>query len=408
MPNLSKRAHEMPASPIRKLAPFAVEAKKRGTKVYHLNIGQPDIESPKEFWDAVKNAPVKVLEYSPSQGMLHVVDKVAEHYCKQGIEITPAQVMLTTAGSEAILFALMVCMNPGDEVIVPEPMYANYISFAMTAGVKVIPITTHIENDFALPSVEDFAAVITPNTKGIIVCNPSNPTGTVYSQDQLLALRELALKHDLYIIADEVYREFNYTGKPVPSVMQLEGLEKHAIMVDSVSKRYSLCGARLGFLVSRNSDVMASALKYAQARLSPPTLEQYGLLGALTTPQEYFDNVREEYQARRDIVMKRLRAMDGTLCPDIKGAFYATVRLPVDDSDVFCQWLLEKFNHNGATVMLAPATGFYATKGLGKDEVRVAYVLNCDDLNAAMDCLHVALSQYPGRTCEQVALLAAK
>lgn len=399
MPHLSERAQRMPASPIRKLAAYAAQAKSRGVRLYHLNIGQPDIQSPPEFWEAIKSCDLKVLEYSPSQGMPHVLEAVARSYCESGIQVTPEQVMVTTAGSEAIAFALMVLMNPGEEVLIPEPMYANYISFAVAAGVRVVPIQTRLEDHFRLPHAEAFAEKITPRTRAIVVCNPSNPTGTVYTTDQLLGLRELALRHNLTLIADEVYREFNYTGQPVPSVLQLEGLEEHAVMTDSVSKRFSLCGARVGFLVSRNKAFMDAALKFAMARLSPPTLEQYGLLGALRTPKSYFEGLRNEYISRRDLLVGRLRRMPGVLCPDVDGAFYATVRLPIDDGDRFCQWLLESFQHEGSTVMLAPASGFYVTPGLGKNEVRIAYVLNCSDLDKSMDCLEKALDVYPDRTC---------
>lgn len=398
MAQLSERAKLMPASPIRKLAPVAAQAKQRGVRVYHLNIGQPDIESPPEFWEAIKSSDLKVLEYSPSQGMPHVVEAVAHSYCESGIHVTPEQVMVTTAGSEAISFAFLALLNPGDEVLIPEPMYANYISFAVAAGVRVVPIRTRIEDHFRLPSAEAFAEKVTSRTKAIVVCNPSNPTGAVYTSDQLLELRELALKHNLFVIADEVYREFNYTGEPVPSVLQLEGLEHLAVMTDSVSKRFSLCGARIGFLVSRNKEFMDSALRFAMARLSPPTLEQFGLLGALRTPRSYFDTLRQEYIARRNLLVGRLRSMPGVFCPDVDGAFYATVRLPIDDGDRFCHWLLDSFELDGATVMLAPASGFYVTPGLGTDEVRIAYVLRCDALSSAMDCLERALAVYPGRS----------
>jgi aspartate aminotransferase len=291
---------------------------------------------------------------------------------------------------------MLVCLNPNDEVIIPEPMYANYIGFSTIADVKVVPITTRIEDGFALPPVEEFAKKITPRTKAILVNNPGNPTGTVYTDEQLDGLRQLALDHDLYIIADEVYREFNFTGRRIRSVLEMPGLDQHAVMVDSASKMYSLCGARVGFLVSRNKDVNYAALKFAQARLSPPTLEQYGMIGALDAPQSYLDGVRDEYMKRRDLLVSRIRAIPGAMCPDINGAFYATVRLPIDDSDKFCEWLLSEFSHEGTTVMFAPATGFYETKGLGKDEVRIAYVLNCEELGKAMDCLEAALAAYPG------------
>ncbi|MFW5697215.1 MAG: pyridoxal phosphate-dependent aminotransferase [Fimbriimonadaceae bacterium] len=403
MPKLSHRADLMPASPIRKLAPYATAAKAKGTHVYHLNIGQPDIASPQEFWDAVRGTDRTYLEYSPSEGMADVREKLAEHYAARGIELAPNQIMVTTAGSEALSFAVLSCLNPGDEVIVPEPMYANYLGFSVAAGVMVMPLTTRIEDDFALPPVEEFAKKITDRTRAILICNPNNPTGTVYSEDQLEGLSKLCLEHDLYLIADEVYRDFNYSGKPVKSVMQLEGMEKHAIAVDSTSKKFSLCGARVGFLLTRNMDVQAAALKFAQARLAPPTLEQVGLLGALQASDQYFEDVRTEYVARRDMMVERLRAMPGVLCPDIQGAFYATVRLPVDDADKFAQWMLESFEHDGATVMMAPASGFYETKTMGRDEVRIAYVLKREDLGKAMDCLEAGLAKYPGRKAESAA-----
>lgn len=392
----SERGLNMPASPIRKLAPYADAAKARGIEIFHLNIGQPDVASPQEFWDAINNANLKVLEYCPSNGLAELRKGMAESYAAMGIDVTPDQILVTTAGSEAIIFAMMSCLDPGDEIIIPEPMYANYIGFARFAGVEVVPITTRIEEDFALPPIEAFAEKIGPRTKAIIVCNPGNPTGTIYSDSQLEGLRDLALKHDLFVIADEVYREFNYSGRPVKSVLQLEGLEDRAIMIDSVSKRYSLCGARIGFMVCRNKEVNETALKYAQARLSPPTLEQIGILGALKTPQSYFDEVRAEYKKRRDVITRRIAQIPGAICPKIEGAFYATVQLPIDDADVFCQWLLEHFEHNGKTVMMAPATGFYETPGLGKSQVRIAYVLYEQRLEEAMDCLELGVRAYHG------------
>lgn len=388
----------MPPSPIRKLAPFADAAKARGIEVLHLNIGQPDVPSPQEFWDAVQNAGLEVLEYSPSAGLPALRQAMADFYTSIGIPVGPENVIVTTAGSEALSFAMMSCLDPGDEVIVPEPMYANYIGFAQATGVKVRPITTKIEDDFALPSVDAFARSIGPRTKAILVCNPGNPTGTVYSDEQLMGLRDLALEHGLFIIADEVYREFNYTGRPIRSVLQLPGIEDRAVMVDSVSKRFSLCGARVGFFVSRSEQALKAANLFAMARLSPPTLEQIGVLGALKAPASYFEGVRADYMRRRDLVVERVSRIPGALCPKVEGAFYATVRLPIDDADRFAQWLLESFSHEGRTVMLAPATGFYETKGLGMDEVRIAYVLNVERLGQAMDCLEAALQAYPGRT----------
>ena len=396
MPDTSNRAKRAPESPIRKLGPFAEAAVKRGVKIYHLNIGQPDIDSPEGFWKAVRDPSRKVLAYSPSQGIQELREKLALRYQGLGINVQAEHIITCTAGSEALIFSMLACLNPGDEVIVPEPMYANYIGFATIADVKVVPITTRIEDGFALPPASEFAKRISPKTKAILVNNPGNPTGTVYTDAQLEGIREIVLKHDLFLIADEVYREFNFTGRRIRSVLEMEGLERNAVMIDSASKMYSLCGARVGFLVSRNKDVTFAALKFAQARLSPPTLEQYGMIGALDTPQSYLDGVREEYRKRRDLLLKRLRAMPGVLVPDINGAFYATVRLPVDDTDRFCEWLLSEFSHEGRTVMFAPASGFYETPGLGKDEVRIAYVLNCEDLGKAMDVLEAALAAYPG------------
>ncbi len=394
---LSNRALKMPASPIRKLMPFADAAKARGIKIYHLNIGQPDVPSPDQFWDAIKNANLKVLEYSHSAGIAALRQKAAAAYGQYGIQVTADQLLVTTAGSEALSIAIATICDDGDEVIVTEPMYANYIGFAAALGVKVVPLTTRIEDDFALPDASEFAKVITPKTRAILVCNPSNPTGTVYSTDQLEALKNLAVQHNLFLIADEVYRDFVY-DQPVPtSVLNLHGVEDRTVMIDSVSKRYSLCGARIGFLVSRNADFNAAALRFAQARLSAPTLEMIGVMGALDTPSDYFDHVRAEYKGRRDLLVSRLKAIPGVVCPKIEGAFYATVKLPVDDADVFAQWLLESFSLNGQTLMVAPASGFYSTPGQGKQEVRIAYVLNQTDLNAAMDCLEAALAQYPGR-----------
>ena len=401
MPNLSLRSSEMPASPIRRLVPFAEAAQKRGIQIYQLNIGQPDVESPVQFWDALAKADLKLVAYSHSAGNASLRAKALRQFCRRGVDLLEGQLMVTTAGSEAIRFSFMTCLNPGDEVIVPEPLYANYLGFAVEAGVRVVPITTRIQENFALPSVSAFEDKIGPRTKAILICNPSNPTGTIFDESELRALRDIVLQHDLFLIADEVYREFNYTDRELFSVMQLEGLERNAVMIDSVSKRYSLCGARIGFLASRNADIMATALKFGQARLSPPTLEQIGVEGAMDTPPEYFAAVRQEYKARRDLLCCELRTMKGVLCPRIDGAFYATVRLPIDDCDEFCRWLLESFSHEGRTVMLAPGTGFYATPGLGRDEVRIAYVLKEPDLAGAMDCLRRALAVYPGRTCDQ-------
>jgi aspartate aminotransferase len=407
MPQVSDRAVAMPASPIRRLAPYAEAAAARGVRILHLNIGQPDSESPPLFWEAVRNKPLKVLEYSHSAGFASLRTKLRSYYASIGIPLEEPELIVTTAGSEAIQFAMQACLNPGDEVIVPEPLYANYLGFACQGGVKVLPIATRLEEDFALPGPEAFAERITPRTKAILINNPGNPTGAVYDRRQLEALRDIALRHDLFVLADEVYRDFNYTPAPIVSVMELEGLERHAVMVDSTSKRFSLCGARVGFLISRNREVMSAGLRFAQARLSPPTLEQYGVEAAFDTPQSYFDEVREEYRARRDLLAAGINAMDGALCPRIDGAFYATVRLPVDDADRFSQWLLEEFQLGGATVMLAPASGFYATEGLGRDEARIAYVRGREVLAEAIRILRAALAVYPGRTCDQRTAVSA-
>ena len=395
--SVSRRGQAMPASPIRKLAPYADAAKAKGIKVYHLNIGQPDVPSPQQFWDAIQNANLSVLEYSHSAGIAQLREKAATSYKNYGIDVTSDQVLVTTAGSEALSIAMGTICDSGDEVIVPEPMYANYIGFAAGMGVKVVPLTTKMEDNFALPSAEQFADVITDKTKAIVVCNPSNPTGTVYSPDQLKALADIAKQHNLWIIADEVYRDFVYDGELPMSVLRLEGVEDRVVIVDSVSKRFSLCGARIGFLVCRNPEFNDVAVRFAQARLSAPTLEMIGVLGALDTPKSYFDDMRNEYRSRRDLLVSRLRAIPGVVCPDIHGAFYATVKLPVDDAGKFAQWLLESFTHNNATVMMAPASGFYSTPGSGKQEMRIAYVLNAQELNLAMDCLEKALQDYPGK-----------
>ena len=398
MPSISLRGTQMPASPIRKLVPYAEAAKKKGIKVFHLNIGQPDIETPVQMLDAIKNANIKVLEYSHSAGNESYRKKLTSYYKKYDIELSTENIMVTTGGSEAIRFAFSTCLNPGDEIIIPEPFYANYNGFAVEAGIKVVPVTSYIDNGFALPPASAFEALITPKTKAIMICNPGNPTGKLYSLQELEALKDIVLKHDLYLMSDEVYKEFCYDGNSFASVFHLKGIEQQAIVMDSISKRYSACGARIGCLISKNAEVMNTALKFAQARLSPPTFEQIGAEAALDTPDSYFETVSQEYTERRDLVVNALNKIPGVLCPNPGGAFYAVVRLPIDDSDVFCQWLLESFSHNNATVMLAPATGFYATPGLGKNEIRLAYVLCKEDLSAAMDCLEEALKVYPGRT----------
>jgi aspartate aminotransferase len=398
MPQISEKGKAMPASPIRKLVPFAEAAKKRGRKIYHLNIGQPDIPTPEVALEAIRNNTLKVIEYSHSAGNESYRRGLAEYYRSVDIDIDHNNIIITTGGSEAITIGFLSCLNPGDEVIIPEPFYANYNGFATSAGVKVVPVTSSIETGFALPPIGDFEKLITPKTKGIVICNPNNPTGYLYSQAELEQLAELIKKYDLYLFADEVYREFCYDGQTHFSTMNLKGLENNVILMDSVSKRYSMCGVRVGALISRNCDVMAAAMKFAQARLCPPSYGQIAAEAALSTPKEYFDEVYEEYIQRRDYMVEALNKMEGVVCPTPKGAFYTVVKLPVDDADVFSQWLLESFEHKNQTVMLAPASGFYATPGLGKDEVRIAYVLKIDDLKNAMETLEAALKEYPGRT----------
>lgn len=385
----------MPSSPIRKLVPFAEAAKRNGVKVYHLNIGQPDIETPSAIMDAVKHTNIKVLEYSHSAGNESYRRKLVTYYQKVGIDVSYDQVMITTGGSEAIMFGFFTCLNPGDEVIIPEPFYANYNGFACAAGVTVVPITSYIENGFALPPIENFEKVITAKTKAILVCSPNNPTGYLYSREEMEALKKICLKHNLYLFSDEAYREFCYDGEYV-SAMHLSGLEENVVLMDTISKRYSACGARIGALVTKNKAVYDAAMKFAQARLSPPGLAQIMGEAAIDLPDSYFDAPRQEYLLRRNLLLKRLNDMPGVFCPNPGGAFYAIARLPIDDSDKFCQWLLEEFSYNNQTVMLAPATGFYGTPGLGRNEVRLAYVLNLESINAAMDCLEKALQEYPG------------
>ncbi|MFI5386052.1 MAG: pyridoxal phosphate-dependent aminotransferase [Fimbriimonadales bacterium] len=398
MPNISLRAAALPSSPIRKLVDYAIEAERRGVKVHYLNIGQPDVESPPAFWEAVKTSAIKTLAYSHSAGIAPLREAIAKDYRKHAIEVDVANVMVTTGGSEATLMAFLACFDPGDEVIVVEPFYANYAGFAVVAGITLVPITTRIEDDFALPPTKAIAEKITARTRGILLCNPSNPTGTVFAPAQLREIGSLAKERDLFLIVDEVYRDFYYGGENLLSVLQIEGLEANAIMLDSASKKFSLCGARVGFLVSRNAAVLSSALKYGQARLASPTLDQIGVAACLEhTPPSYFEEVRREYRARRDIVVSELSKLPGVVCPTINGAFYAIVRLPVDDSDRFCEWLVREFQFEGQTVLLAPATGFYVTPGLGKDEVRIAYVLDQARLRSAMKVLAAALAAYPAR-----------
>jgi len=396
MLQISERGQQMPPSPIRKLVPYAETAKKKGIRVFHLNIGQPDIETPPSILDAVRKADIPVLEYSHSAGNESYRKKLVTYYKNVGINVSSDQIIITTGGSEAIMFAFFACLNPGDEVIIPEPFYANYNGFATQAGVKVVPITSHIDTGFALPPIADFEKVITPKTKAIVICNPNNPTGYLYSSQEMEDLKTICLKHDLYLFSDEAYREFCYSGEYI-SAMHLEGMDNNVVVMDTISKRYSACGARLGAFVTKNKVVYDTAMKFAQARLSPPGLAQIMAEAAVDLPASYFDRPKAEYLSRRDLLVKRLNAMPGVFCPNPGGAFYAMARLPIDDSDKFCQWLLESFSYNNKTVMLAPATGFYGTPGLGKNEVRLAYVLNLKDINDAMDCLEKALEQYPSR-----------
>ncbi len=393
MLNISLRGQKMPPSPIRKLVPYAEAAKKRGIHVYHLNIGQPDVETPPAILDAVRKADIKVLEYSHSAGNESYRRKLVQYYKKVGIDVNFDEIIITTGGSEAIMFGFFTCLNPGDEVIIPEPYYANYNGFAVQAGVNVVPITSYIENGFALPPISDFEKVITEKTKAIVVCNPNNPTGYLYSREEMEALKTICLKHNLYLFSDEAYREFCYDGAYI-SALHLQGMEQHVVLMDTISKRYSACGARLGALVTKNKTVHDAAMKFAQARLSPPGLAQIMGEAAVDLDDSYFDAPKAEYQARRDLLVSRLNKMEGVFCPNPGGAFYAIARLPIEDADDFCQWLLESFSFGERTVMLAPASGFYGTEGLGKNEVRLAYVLNKTDLNRAMDCLEEALKQY--------------
>ena len=397
MLSVSNRGKLMPPSPIRKLVPYAEAAKKRGIKVYHLNIGQPDIETPPQILDAVRNSDFKVLEYSHSAGNESYRKKLVEYYKRVGINVDHNEIIITTGGSEAILFGFMSCLDVGDEIIIPEPFYANYNGFAMAADVVVQPITSKIETGFALPPIEDFEKVITSKTKGIVICNPNNPTGYLYSRKEMETLKEIVIKHNLYLFSDEAYREFCYDGEHF-SAMNLAGAEENVILMDTISKRYSACGGRIGALVTKNKSVLQTVMKFAQARLSPPAFAQILGEAAVDLPANYFENTKTEYKLRRDTIVKRLNAIPGVFCPNPGGAFYAMARLPVDDADIFCQWLLEKFSYKNKTVMLAPASGFYGTKGLGKNEVRLAYVLNVDAINAAMDCLEKALEDYPGTT----------
>ncbi len=392
----SERGEKMPASPIRKLVPFAEAAEKKGTKVLYLNIGQPDIETPPSIINAVKNANIPILAYSHSAGNISYRKKLAEYYKKLGIELTSDQIIVTSGGSEAIVFAMMSCMDLGDEIIIPEPFYANYNGFAVMAGVKIITVTAKIENGFALPPIEAIEKSITPKTKAILICNPNNPTGYLYSDDEMKQLEAICLKHQLFLISDEAYREFTYNGIAT-SALKLESIAEQVVVVDTISKRYSACGARIGAFITKNKAVYAAAMKFAQARLSPPGLAQILAEAAVDLPENYFDAPKAAYQSRRDLLVKRLNAMPGVFCPNPGGAFYVVAKLPIDDGDKFCQWMLESFSHDGKTVMMAPASGFYNTAGLGKNEVRMAYVINNENIDAAMDCLEAALKVYPGK-----------
>lgn len=398
MPKISDKGMAMPSSPIRKLVPYAEAAKGRGVKVYHLNIGQPDIKTPEVALDAIRNLKETVIEYSHSAGNISYRKKLAGSYKKYDINVTADEMLITTGGSEAITIAFMSTLNNGDEVIVPEPFYANYNGFAIQSGVVIKPITSSIETDFALPSIEEFEKIITPKTKGIVICNPNNPTGYLYSKEELFRLAEIVKKYDLYLYSDEVYREFCYDGNSHFSAMNLPGLEQNVIMMDSVSKRYSMCGVRVGCLITRNKEVISTAMKFAQARLCPPSFGQIASEAAIETPDSYFTEVYDEYIARRNFMVTELNKIPGVYCPNPKGAFYTVVKLPIDDSDKFAQWILEDFEYNKQTVMVAPATGFYNTPGLGKNEVRIAYVLKIEDLRSAVETLKMALEVYPGRT----------
>lgn len=394
MPLISKKGELMPQSPIRKLVPFAEAAKENGTKVYHLNIGQPDIKTPKIALDAVKNNSIEVLSYARSEGSETYREKLTKYYKKNNINISPKDIITTTGGSEALLFTMGSITDPGDEIIIPEPFYANYNGFSTASGVTVVPVISKIENNFALPNIDDFEKLITKKTKAILICNPGNPTGYLYSSEEILKLKHLVLKHDLFLIADEVYREFAYDNESHHSVMSEAGLEQHAIMIDSVSKRYSMCGARIGCIVSKNKKFINTAIKFAQARLSPPTYALLASEAALETPQTYFDEVISEYVERRDTLINELNKIDGVKVANPKGAFYCVAELPVDDTDHFAQWILEEFHYNNETVMVAPASGFYSTPGEGKNQVRMAYVLNKEDLIKCAEILKIALSTY--------------
>jgi len=394
MPNISHKGLSMPESPIRKLVPYAEAAKKRGVKVFHLNIGQPDIKTPKVALDAVKNNTLEIIAYSRSEGSDEFREKLAAYYKDHQIKVEANNIIVTTGGSEALLFTFGSIMDNGDEIIIPEPFYANYNGFSMASGVKVVPVISKIENNFALPPIEDFESLITPKTKAILICNPGNPTGYLYSKSEIEKLAKIVKKHDLFLVADEVYREFAYDGIEHYSIMQVDGLDEHSIMIDSVSKRYSMCGARIGCIVSKNKAVIATAMKFAQARLSPPTYAQIASEAALETPESYFADVKSEYVSRRNTLVEGLRAIEGVKIAKPSGAFYCIAELPVENADHFAQWLLESFEYNGQTIMVAPAAGFYSTPGIGLNQVRIAYVLNEEDLKQSIAILKEALIQY--------------
>ncbi len=397
MPQVSRKGHNLPASPIRKLVPFAEEAKSKGVKVYHLNIGNPDLPTPPVAIDAIRNLSMKTIDYGHSAGDEALRIKLTEYYKGVGISVNPSQILITAGGSEALLFGMMSCLNPDEEVIVPEPFYANYYGFAMTSGIRIVPVTSGIESGFALPPIEEFEKLITPKTKAIIICNPNNPTGYLYSKKELELIRDMVKKHDLFLFSDEVYREFCYDGNQHFSAMNLEGIDENVVLIDSLSKRFSACGIRVGALISKNKSVIDTALKFGQQRLCPPVLGQFAGIAALDAPREYYESTYNEYIKRRDYVIEAMNLMPGVICPKPSGAFYAIAHLPIDDADKFAQWLLSDFSYKNQTVMVAPASGFYSTPGLGKKEVRIAYVLNINDLKNAMECLSEALKVYPGR-----------
>lgn len=398
MPTVSERGQKMPASPIRRLVPYAEAAKERGIKVYHLNIGQPDIKTPTIAVEAVHKSNIEVIEYSHSAGFLSYRKKLAKYYQRNDIYVDYKDILITTGGSEAIIFTFLTALNQGDEIIVPEPFYANYLGFAYQAGVTIKAVSSSIDNGFALPSIDEFEKLITPRTKGVLICNPNNPTGYLYSQDEMNRLRELVSKHDLYLFSDEVYREFCYDGEKHISALHLEGIEKNVVMFDSVSKRYSECGLRVGCMITRNEAIITNALKYGQARLSPPTFGQIAAEASLQVPESYYEEVNREYTARRNFLVEGLNKIPGVYSPMPRGAFYTMATLPVDDSDKFCAWILSEFNYHGETVMMAPGEGFYCTPGLGRQEVRIAYVLRIEDLAKALIILEKALQAYPGKT----------